>query len=112
MIKTEREYRCLGQWEENGLVYTYTKRQDVGTYECFVGGILSDNKLYIKEAGEHCQRHVNPFRYGMELNKVGKIALNQINLLTSYKFVELFNTNSILQSHAYTASNSARNVPT
>lgn len=54
-------------------MYTYTKRQDVGTYECFVGGILSDNKIFIKEAGEHCQRHVNPFRYGMELNKVGKI---------------------------------------
>lgn len=73
VFQIEREYQCLGQWEENGLVYTYTKRQDVGTYECFVGGILSDNKIYIKEAGEHCQRHVNPFRYGMELNKVGKI---------------------------------------
>lgn len=67
----EREYRCLGQWEENGLVYTYTKRHDVGTYECFVGGILTENKIFIKEAGEHCERLVNPFRYGMELNKIG-----------------------------------------
>lgn len=32
----EREYRCLGQWEEIGLVYTYTQRRDILTYECFV----------------------------------------------------------------------------
>ncbi|XP_037050218.1 uncharacterized protein LOC119084372 isoform X1 [Bradysia coprophila] len=69
-VYEEREYRCLGQWEEKGLVYTYTQRRDVGTYECFVGGMMSDQKIYIKEAGEHCQRHVNPYRYGMELNKV------------------------------------------
>ncbi|KAJ6634781.1 hypothetical protein Bhyg_13360 [Pseudolycoriella hygida] len=69
-VYEEREYRCLGQWEEKGLVYTYTQRRDVGTYECFVGGIKSDKTIFIKEAGEHCQRHVNPYKYGMELNKV------------------------------------------
>lgn len=42
----------------------------MGTYECFVGTMLSDRQIFIKEAGEHCQRDVNPHRFGMELNKV------------------------------------------
>lgn len=77
-VYEEREYRCLGQWEEKGLVYTYTQRRDVGTYECFVGGMMSDKKIFIKEAGEHCQRHVNPYRYGMELNKIGELTKRKI----------------------------------
>lgn len=68
---TEREYRCLGQWEEDGLMYTYTQRRDVGTYECFVGSIISDNEIHIKEAGDHCQRNVDPMHYGMKLIKKG-----------------------------------------
>lgn len=71
-VYEERQYRCLGQWEEKGLVYTYTQRRDVDTYECFVGSIVSGQKLFIKEAGEHCQRHADPYRYGMELKKVGE----------------------------------------
>jgi hypothetical protein len=69
-IYEEREYSCLGQWSENGLVYAFTHRKDVGGYECFVGALLSDKQIFIKEAGEHCQRHVDPYRYGMELNQV------------------------------------------
>ena len=41
----EREYRCLGQWKEGELVYTYTQRKDVGTYECFVGSIVSQTDI-------------------------------------------------------------------
>ncbi|XP_053680572.1 uncharacterized protein LOC128731471 [Anopheles nili] len=69
-VYEEREYRCLGQWTHRNIVYTYTQRRDVGTYECFVGTMLSDRQIFIKEAGEHCQRDVNPNRFGMELNKV------------------------------------------
>ncbi|XP_058058208.1 uncharacterized protein LOC131209215 [Anopheles bellator] len=69
-VYEEREYRCLGQWTHRNIVYTYTQRRDVGTYECFVGTMLSDRQIFIKEAGEHCQRDVNPHRFGMELNKV------------------------------------------
>lgn len=65
----EREYKCLGQWMENGFIYTYTKRVDVGTYECFVGAQHIDNRIFIKEAGEHCQRNIDPNRFGMELQK-------------------------------------------
>lgn len=72
----EREYRCLGQWEEKGVVYTYTQRRDIGTYECFVGNMLSDRKVFIKEAGEHCQRNVDLYRYGMEMNKKGNVFQN------------------------------------
>lgn len=67
----EREYKCLGHWREADLLYTYTQRKDVaaGTYECFVGSIITDNDIFIKEAGEHCQRHVDPLTFGMKLNR-------------------------------------------
>ena len=35
----DREYLCLGQWEEDGLLYTYTRRLDLPGYECFVGQV-------------------------------------------------------------------------
>lgn len=68
-IYEEREYRCLGQWEEKGVVYVYTQRRDIDAYECFVGVMNSDKKIFIKEAGEHCQRNLNPYKHGMELHK-------------------------------------------
>lgn len=72
-VYEEREYQCLGHWREfkHNLLYTYTQRRDVaaGTYECFVGSIITDEEIYIKEAGEHCQRNVDPLRYGMKLIK-------------------------------------------
>lgn len=73
-IYEEREYKCVGHWRESELLYTYTQRKDVaaGTYECFVGSIISDRDIYIKEAGEHCQRHIDPLRLGMKLIKQGQ----------------------------------------
>lgn len=70
----EREYRCLGYWKDDDLLYTYTQRQDkiaAGTYECFVGSIVSDKEDYIniKEAGEHCQRNMDALTAGMKLIK-------------------------------------------
>lgn len=35
---TEREYRCLGNWEEDQVLYTYTQRRDTTGYQCFVRG--------------------------------------------------------------------------
>lgn len=69
-IYEEREYRCLGQWEEKGVVFVYTQRRDIDAYECFVGVMMSDKKIFIKEAGEHCQRNLNPYKHGMELHKM------------------------------------------
>lgn len=71
-IYEEREYKCLGHWRESNLLYTYTQRHDIvdGTYECFVGSITQQENIYIKEAGEHCQRHVD-ITYGMNLTKQG-----------------------------------------
>ncbi|XP_019880900.2 uncharacterized protein LOC109608792 isoform X2 [Aethina tumida] len=70
-IYEDREYRCLGHWRESGMLYTYTQRNDVaaGTYECFVGSITMKTEIRIKEAGEHCQRDVDPYKYGMKLVK-------------------------------------------
>lgn len=63
----------MGQWDEGELTYTYTQRKDVGTYECFVGKIVSNNEIYIKEAGEHCERKVDPLKLGMKLTRKGKV---------------------------------------
>jgi len=68
-VYEEREYRCLGKWTERGILYTYTERTDVLGYECFVGLIISDSELFIKEAGEHCQRDVEPLKMGMKLSR-------------------------------------------
>lgn len=68
----EREYRCLGMFSDRGLTYTYTERRDVLGYECFVGVIINDGELFIKEAGEHCQRDVEPLSLGMKVTRQGK----------------------------------------
>ncbi|XP_008551662.1 uncharacterized protein LOC103574089 [Microplitis demolitor] len=73
----ERTYLCLGQWEERGVMYTYTKRNDTtnDTYantECFVGLIVNDDEIYIKEAGDHCLRDIDPRTEGMRLYRKGQ----------------------------------------
>ncbi|XP_055694604.1 uncharacterized protein LOC129796572 isoform X2 [Lutzomyia longipalpis] len=70
-VYEEREYQCLGQWEENGLLYAFTYRRDLNIHECFVGAMMAEKTIFIKEAGENCQRNLDPHRYGMELNKIG-----------------------------------------
>lgn len=65
----ERKYQCVGEWSESNVIYTYTRRLDIPLYECFVGALYTDNEIFIKEAGEHCQRDVDPYRYGMQLNQ-------------------------------------------
>ncbi|XP_059091334.1 uncharacterized protein LOC131886899 [Tigriopus californicus] len=40
----EREYRCLGEWREDGLIYTYTERRDMIGYECFVGLVSTTSR--------------------------------------------------------------------
>ena len=35
----DREYLCLGEWEEDGLLYTYTRRTHNPRHECFVGKV-------------------------------------------------------------------------
>ncbi|XP_015594550.1 uncharacterized protein LOC107267400 isoform X3 [Cephus cinctus] len=68
----ERTYLCLGQWEEKGVMYTYTMRNDTSTNECFVGLIVNDEEIYIKEAGDHCIRNIDPKQQGMRLYKKGQ----------------------------------------
>ncbi|XP_069983696.1 uncharacterized protein [Penaeus vannamei] len=63
----ERDYRCLGQWSEGGVMYTFTHRRDVNIYECFAGVVVSSNEIFIIEAGTSCQRGLQPLAYGMKL---------------------------------------------
>ncbi|XP_065573218.1 uncharacterized protein LOC136035380 isoform X2 [Artemia franciscana] len=78
-ILEEREYRCMGQWQENSLTYTYTQRRDMAGYECFVGIIIKDDELYIKEAGDHCQRDVDPRMFGMKIKRVGSCLSSRLS---------------------------------
>ncbi|XP_042887996.1 uncharacterized protein LOC122263573 [Penaeus japonicus] len=65
----EREYRCLGQWSETTVTYTYTERRDQAGYECFAGVVVSDGEIYIMEAGVNCQRGLEALSFGMKLVK-------------------------------------------
>lgn len=47
-------------------------RNDTKTKECFVGLIINDEEIYIKEAGDHCIRNIIPKEQGMRLYKKGK----------------------------------------
>jgi len=105
-VYEEREYRCLGKWTERGILYTYTERTDVLGYECFVGLIISDSELFIKEAGEHCQRDVQPLLLGMKLSRQA----------TCYAPRSSSKANSIVipttgNSHANVESNSIQHPP-
>ncbi|XP_037775424.1 uncharacterized protein LOC119572394 [Penaeus monodon] len=66
-VYEERDYRCLGQWSEGGVMYTFTHRRDVNIYECFAGVVVSSNEIFIIEAGTSCQRGLQPLAYGMKL---------------------------------------------
>ncbi|XP_074594666.1 uncharacterized protein LOC141850036 [Brevipalpus obovatus] len=66
----EREYRCLGNWEEDGTLYTYTQRRDTTGHQCFAGKIMGDGQMaYIREAGDDCIRGEDPMIYGMKITK-------------------------------------------
>lgn len=65
----EREYQCIGQWSGGHVVYAYTRRLDVPTYECFAGAMDINEEIFLKEAGEHCHRNADPYRYGMQMNQ-------------------------------------------
>ncbi|KAK7056583.1 hypothetical protein SK128_000486, partial [Halocaridina rubra] len=66
-VYEEREYRCLGQWSEGGVMYTFTHRHDVNIYECFAGVVVNSHEIFIIEAGTSCQRGLQPLADGMKL---------------------------------------------
>uniref|UniRef100_T1L666 Uncharacterized protein n=1 Tax=Tetranychus urticae TaxID=32264 RepID=T1L666_TETUR len=71
-IVPNREYRCLGNWEEDGILYTFTQRRDATGYQCFAGKILGNGEVaYIREAGENCIRAEHPLTVGMKITKQG-----------------------------------------
>lgn len=71
-VYEQREYQCLGQWTEDKRIYALTFRRDIRTYECFVGVILPDGTVFIKEAESEagCSRNVQPEVLGMKLSKL------------------------------------------
>ena len=71
-VVEEREYQCLGQWEEDGVIYTYTERRDMAGYECFVGVTTKKGEIFLQEAGNNCERGQEPLRYGMRMSRVAQ----------------------------------------
>ncbi len=71
-VYEEREYRCLGQWREDGMIYTYTERRDTIGYECFVGLFTAKGDIFLREAGNNCERGQEPLKYGMRMTQVSK----------------------------------------
>jgi len=71
-VYEEREYRCLGEWTEDGLIYTYAERRDMIGHECFVGLVTAKGDIYLKEAGTSCERGQEPLKTGMRMTQVSK----------------------------------------
>jgi hypothetical protein len=67
-VYEDRLYQCFGQFEDEGLTYTFTRRMDMPLQECFVGTTVGPAH-YIMEAGAHCQRGKQPAEHGMVMTK-------------------------------------------
>lgn len=98
----------MGQWQENAVAYIYTKRRDVGTYECFVGS-LNGQEIFIKEAGEHCQRDIDPNRYGMQLKQI-KYCNSNHHKVTKHPVIGHMNA-VIISRNIQNVTNSIDSVP-
>jgi len=70
-IYEDREYLCLGEWEEDGLLYTYTRRTHNPRHECFVGQVENGGRILLAEGGPNCRRGLRVDMFGMELSKRG-----------------------------------------
>ena len=68
-VYEERVYQCYGQFQDGGLVYTFTRRLDLPLQECFVGTTLDAVEHYVMEAGAHCARGKEPSVHGMVMLK-------------------------------------------
>lgn len=68
-VYQDREYECLGQWEEDNLLYTYTRRKDIPGYECFVAHVGQDGRVSLAEGGSDCKRGMRVHLFGMKLTK-------------------------------------------
>lgn len=52
-------------------MFTYAERRDLPGFECFVGAMVTDKEIFVREAGENCQRGLEPVFRGMKLLKKG-----------------------------------------
>ncbi|XP_040565962.1 uncharacterized protein [Lepeophtheirus salmonis] len=101
-IFEEREYSCLGQWtdEDDGLIYTYTRRKDMIGFECFVA-VMSPRSgdIFLREASHNCERGQTPKRNGMKLTQVskcyGRFRKKPFHPSTSISTEPTYETNSI-----------------
>lgn len=93
-IFEQREYKCFGKWEEDGILYTYTQRRDMPGYQCFTGKLMAEgDEVYITEAGQNCVRGENPLETGMKITKQGTMFCLKIfhfNLKTLFTLIYTF----------------------
>merc|ERR1740129_1021621 len=76
-VYEDRLYECYGQYSHGGQVYTLTKRLDLQRQECFVGVTTASGQHRVMEAGEHCDRGLQPHLYGMVMEPVRKLQCSQ-----------------------------------
>ena len=77
-VYEDRVYECYGQYSHGGLVYTLTKRLDLQErQECFVGVTTAGGQHRVMEAGEHCDRGLQPHLYGMIMEPVRPLQCSQ-----------------------------------
>lgn len=62
-----------------------------------MGALYTDDEIFIKEAGEHCQRDVDPYRYGMQLNQTAACKKNKTTNHTTNDIIS--NKNAITSFH-------------
>lgn len=77
-------------------MYTYTKRLDVVKYECFVGIQYTKQQFFINEAGQHCQRNIDPIKYGMKMERIDSCVKNRsmsMNFYHTHTFLQELNHN-------------------
>ena len=82
-IIEEREYQCLGHWEENGQLLAYVKRKNAVSerFECFVGATDVEGQIFLSESGFNCQRNLRTQHLGMRLIKERKCLKNVLNYI-------------------------------
>jgi len=76
-VYEDRLYQCFGQFEDEGLTYTFTRRLDLPLQECFVGTTVGPAH-FIMEAGAHCQRGKDPSNQGMVMTKAKDVDCDSV----------------------------------
>ncbi len=105
-ISLEREYRCLGNWEEDGILYTYTQRRDMPGHQCFVrlkSNLKTFSKLLLINAFCICIKGwENIQEWRRSFHKRSGSELCQVSIYNNYFISSFFHYNNYFISSFFT----------